>query len=83
MLNKVKEFFEREYTDTEKLLIREDRPYWVNPTKCVNSSIQRCLGVAQFVQYCGIKYEDLDCYDEIREKFQNLLKETLDKDREK
>lgn len=83
MLEKVKEFFEREYKETERLLTQEPRPWWVSPTDCVNSSIQRCLGVAQFVQYCEVKYEDLGCYDEIRERFQNLLKETLDKDNKK
>ena len=33
------------------------------------------FGVAQFVQGVGVKYEDLTCYDEVREKLENLLKE--------
>lgn len=83
MLEKVKEFFEQEYKDTERLLTREDRPFWAEPKECVDKAIQRCLGVAQFVQYCDVKYEDLGCYEEIRERFEKLLEETLDKDRKK
>lgn len=83
MLEKVKEFFEQEYKDTERLLIREDRPFWAEPKECVDKAIQRCLGVAQFVQHCDVKYEDLGCYEEIRERFEKLLEETLDKDRKK
>ena len=83
MLEKVKEFFEQEYKDTERLLTRKDRPFWAEPKECVDKAIQRCLGVAQFVQYCDVKYEDLGCYEEIRERFEKLLEETLDKDRKK
>lgn len=79
MLEKVKEFFEQEYKDTKRLLTREDRPFWAEPRECVDKAIQRCLGVTQFVQYCDVKYEDLGCYEEIRERFENLLKEVLDK----
>lgn len=83
MLEKVKEFFEKEYTDVERLLTKEDKPWWADPKECVDKAIQRCLGVAQFVQYCDVKYEDLGCYEEIRERFEKLLEEVLDKQRNK
>ena len=73
MLEKLKEYFEMEYKETKELL--EKKPSWCQPKEVVSNSIQRCLGVAQFVQSVGVKYEDLDCYEEIREKLENLLRE--------
>lgn len=72
MINTVKEFFDSEYRDTVRLL--ENKPSWVTSEKeVVFNSIQRCLGVAQFVQLVGVKYEDLEFYDEFREKMMKLL----------
>ena len=71
ILDKVQEFFEMEYKDLARLM--ESRPEWFNPKESVTYSIQRCLGVTQFVQLLGVKYEDLNCYEEIREKIQKLL----------
>lgn len=73
MLEQVKDFFNREYEDTKRLL--KNKPSWCKPKEVVYNSIQRCLGVAQFVQYVGVKYENLNCYEEVREKLENLLKE--------
>lgn len=80
MLDKVKAFFEQEYKDTERFLKRTDKPSWADPKETVDKAIQRCLGVAQFIQSCDISYEDLTCYEEIREKFEKLLKEVLTND---
>ena len=79
MLDKVKEYYKMEYEEVESLLKREDRPSWAEPNQVINNSIQRCLGVAQFIQTVGVAYEDLSCYDEVREKLENLRKEILDK----
>lgn len=73
MLEQVKKFFNQEYEDTKQLL--ERKPSWCKPREAVYNSIQRCLGVAQFVQYVGVEYEDLSCYEEVREKLESLLKE--------
>jgi hypothetical protein len=81
MLGKVKEYYEKEYKEMETILQMETRYEWVKPTELVYASIQRCLGVAQFAQTVGVKYEELDCYDEVKEKLEKLLKETLEKDK--
>jgi len=73
MLEQVKEFFDREYKETKELL--ERKPSWCKPREVVFNSIQRCLRVAQFVQHVGVEYEDLSCYEEVREKLESLLKE--------
>lgn len=71
MLEKVKEFYEQEYQDAKNII--ERKPNWCVPQEVINNSIQRCLGVAQFVQTVGVKYEDLDIYDEYREKLLKLF----------
>lgn len=80
MLEKVREYYEKEYKEVKAILKMEIRYEWVNPTKLVHASIQRCLGVAQFAQTVGVEYEELDCYDEVKEKLEKLLKEVLDKE---
>ena len=71
ILDKVQEFFEMEYKDLARLM--ESRPRWFNPQESATYTIQRCLGVAQFVQLLGVSYEALNCYEETREKIQKLL----------
>lgn len=77
MLEKVKEYYKMEYEEVESLLKGEDRPFWAEPNQVIDKSIQRCLGVAQFIQTVGVDFKDLDCYDEVREKLENLRKEVL------
>ena len=72
ILEKVQEFFEMEYTDLLRLMDR--KPGWFNPQEGVTYAIQRCLGVAQFVQLLGVKYEDLNCYEEIRGRLMDLVR---------
>ena len=70
----MEKFFEQEYKETVDLL--ERKPNWLGSRKeVVFNSLQRCLGVAQFVQTIGVSYSDVNIYDTYREKFYELLKE--------
>lgn len=72
ILEKVEHFFQSEYEETKNLL--ERKPYWISSEKeVVFNSIQRCLGVTQFVQCLNVPYENLNIYDEYREKLEKLL----------
>lgn len=75
LLKIVKEFFDREYEETKELL--EKNPWWIESgEKSVWYAIQRCLGVAQFVQLLGADFTEVDTiYLEFREKFDKLLEE--------
>lgn len=71
MLNKIKDFFEEEYTSTERYLkspCAKGRERMV-----VYKSISRCLGVAQFVQNIGVSYEEINPVYEIYKKKLELL----------
>lgn len=72
ILNLVKEYYEVEYQDTKKRCI-EKKYAWITPRDLVKGAINRCFGIAQFVQYLGVPYEDLDIYDEYKEKLEKLL----------
>ena len=72
ILEKVENFFQSEYEETKDLL--ERKPSWVMSKKeVIFNSLQRCLGVTQFVQCLDVPYENLNIYDEYREKFYKLL----------
>ena len=72
ILEKVENFLQSEYEETKDLL--ERKPSWVSSEKeVVFNSLQRCLGVTQFVQCLDVPYENLNIYDEYREKFYKLL----------
>lgn len=74
MLQKAIEFFEMEYK--EELKIMDSKPDWYDPKKHIQLTIHRCLGVAQFVQECGVTYAEIGPhYTEIREKLEKLLDE--------
>ena len=72
MLDKIKDFFEEEYTSTEKYL---KTPYAKGRERMiVYKSISRCLGVAQFVQSVGVTYDDVSpLYDIYKKKLELLL----------
>lgn len=71
MLDKIKDFFEEEYTSTERYL---KSPYAKGRERMVvYKSISRCLGVAQFVQNIGVSYEDINPVYEIYKKKLELL----------
>ena len=73
MLEKVKEYFEREYIDTVRAI---ERKYsWGTPKEFVNMGITNCLAVAMFSQSIGVKFEDVESlYYEYKEKLEALLK---------
>ena len=72
ILEKVENFFQSEYEETKDLL--ERKPSWVMSEKeVIFNSLQRCLGVTQFVQCLDVPYDNLNIYDEYREKFYKLL----------
>ena len=74
MLDKVKDFYEKEYKSTLNWLDCEYCKTRENKIKSINYAIQRCLAVALFVQNCGVTFEEVDVlYDEYRAKFQELL----------
>ena len=72
MLNKIKDFFEEEYTSTKRYL---KSPYAKGRERMVvDKSISRCLGVAQFVQGIGVTYEEVDpVYNHYKKLFELLL----------
>lgn len=72
MLEKVKEYFEREYIDTVRAI---ERKYdWGTPKSFVERAITNCLAVAMFAQTVGVKFEEVDpLYNEYKEKLENLL----------
>ena len=71
MLDKIKDFFEEEYTSTARYL---KSPYAKGCERMVvNKTISRCLGVAQFVQNIGVSYEDINPVYEIYKKKLELL----------
>lgn len=78
MKNSLIEFFNNEYNDAVKLFI--NKPYWFNPVETVDNAIQRCLGVAHFVQINSknIDYNEIEYYyNETKEKLENLLTNSL------
>lgn len=50
MKDAVAEFYKNEI-DTLKWLLKRNLD-WVNPNRAIDNALQRCLGVAQFVQIC-------------------------------
>lgn len=73
ILEKAIEFFNSEYEETESYI----KGKVFSPTeKIIEDSIQRCLGVAFFVQALDVSYKDIEPhYQEIRTKLKSLLGE--------
>lgn len=72
MLEKVREYFERQYIDTVRAI---ERKYdWGTPRSFVERAITDCLAVAMFVQTVGVSFEEVDpLYNEYKAKLENLL----------
>ena len=70
MLDKVKDYFEMEYYDA--CIACEYQ--WTTPKEVVNGAMQRCLGVALFVQNASdISFDEVDSlYEEYRRKLEEL-----------
>lgn len=72
MLQKAIEYFDKEYQ--EELKLQDSKPSWYEPKVCIQLTIHRCLGVAQFVQSYGVTFEEINPhYEEIVEKLKKLL----------
>lgn len=72
MLEKVKEYFESEYTDTVRSIERKYN--WGTPKSFVERAITNCLAVAMFAQTIGVSFEEVDpIYNEYKAKLENLL----------
>jgi hypothetical protein len=70
ILELVEDFYKMEYKDIQLVV---ERNIMANNTKAnkfhVNSSLQRCLGVALFVQSMDVPFEDVNkLYEEYRGK---------------
>ena len=73
MLDKVKDFYEMEYKDTARTL---QNPYWKKrETEVIKCELQRCLGVAFFVQNAyDVPFEDINnLYEEYKDKIERLI----------
>lgn len=71
MLEKIREYYEMEYRDTARSI---EKSWCTDKKMAVWYAIQRCLGVAQFVQIAGVSFEEIETlYDEIKEKLEKLL----------
>lgn len=74
MLDKVKNFYEEEYKSTLRWLSSEHCKTKEDKIKSINYAIQRCLGIALFVQGLDTSFEEIDTlYTEYRKKFCELL----------
>ena len=67
--------FEDERKQVERLL--KEKPHWMgSPYEVVHNALQRCLGVAQFVQTCPdpVPYEEIEIlYNNLKKSLENLL----------
>lgn len=73
MIDAVAEFYKNEI-DTLKWLLKRNLD-WVIPNRAIDNALQRCLGVAQFVQVCpnGLKYEEIELlYEKTRLELESL-----------
>ena len=70
----VQNYFFAEYNLLYTLL--DSNPAWINVNEACNYAIQRCLGVAQFVQACGddsLTFEMTEAlFEEVKEKIEKL-----------
>lgn len=60
MINAVVEMYKEEVRSLEWLIERS--PDWFNLNESIDKAVQRCLGIAQFVQMCpnALKYEEIE-----------------------
>ncbi len=71
-------YFEEERERVERLF--EEKPCWMgSPYEVVHNALQRCLGVAQFVQTCPnrISFGEVEpLYTNLKKSLENLLTST-------
>lgn len=69
IINQYKDVCNQEYKATKRAINNK----WFKPRDVINNAIQRCLGVAQFIQYLGVTYEEADIiFEEFKYKINNL-----------
>ena len=70
LINYLIKYYEDEYSQAENAMSCK----FFKPTEIVRNAIDRCLGVALFVQYLGMDYEDSNReYEIVKEKLEKLL----------
>ena len=74
LIEKAKEFCAREYVDT-KVCYNQKAHRFYHDESMVKMGLQRCLGVVQFIQSCGVQFEDTEWYENYRERFFEILEE--------
>jgi hypothetical protein len=73
MKDAVVEFYKNE-VDTMKWLLKRN-PEWLNPNKVIDNALQRCLGIAQFIQMCpnALAYEEIEVlYEKTRLELESM-----------
>jgi len=70
LINHLIKYYEDEYSQAETAV----KSKYFKPNEVVDRAIDRCLGVALFVQYLGMDFEDSDReYVTVKEKLEKLL----------
>lgn len=73
MLDKAIKYFQKEYEETKKYL-ESGGPIVMTRKEFIDTTKRSCLGVAFFVQECGVEYKDINPhYEEIVKKLNLLL----------
>lgn len=68
------DYFKAEYKDAERIIAK--KVSWAKPRTVVDNCIQRCLGVAMYIQRLDetISYDEVEqIYSFYREKLESLL----------
>lgn len=69
IIEQYKDVCNQEYEATKRAINNK----WFKPKDVTNNAIQRCLGIAQFIQYLGVTYDDADIiFEEFKYKINNL-----------
>lgn len=76
LVAKAKEFCEMEY-DISKTLYNSNWSQLYHDDSMVELGLQRCLGVVQFIQTCGVRFEDTKWYEDYRKKFFEILEKNI------
>ena len=76
LVAKAKEFCEIEYRNSKILYNRKGSRLY-HDDSMVKMGLQHCLGVVQFIQTCGVKYEDTKWYEDYRKKFFEILEKNI------
>jgi len=64
-------YLEDEYNRLVRLL--DSNPDWLTPHEAIQNTLQRCLGVGEFVQALGVAFEEVEpAYEALREKCYEL-----------